>query len=199
MIDVLTHYFRKGTRPFQTLSALPERQALSLMEALYVPGSILWRRFGEPKSYLDCRRKVEHRLFSEFKEKGGNPKNHCPIYFVVGLPKWAVEKVDSVTMAATDKMEVPLSIFDEQEISFTFPDSMYLAMTTQRVEQLLPNSRYRGEALTVHEMEDLIGEHDLPVEGWRPNLPPHLDHYIEAQVWNETVLQDYLKAHPWHS
>lgn len=196
MIRVLTHYFRKGTLPFQSLSVLPEREAISLMEAFYVPGSILWQRFGEPKAYLDFRRKVERQLFVQFRDKGGSPENDCPIYFVVGLPRWAVQAVDSVTMATTDEIRVPLSLFSDSEISFTFPDSMFSAMMNQRGEPILPDSPYRGQALTLREMELLIGEHDLPVSGWRPNLPSHLDHYIEAQVWNAAVLQDYLRTHP---
>ena len=196
MIEVLIRYFRKGTRPFRSLSSLPEAQAISIMEALYVPGSILWQRFRDPKAYLDLRREVERQLFTDFKAKGGDPKNDCPIYFVVGLPKWAVHAVDSVTMATTDEIRIPASTIDEREISFTFPDSMLSVMMKQRGEAILPDSPYGGQALTLREMELLIEDNGLPVAGWEPDLPPHLNHYIEAQVWDDAVLQEYLRTDP---
>ena len=33
-VDYLTHYYKKGTPPFRSLSALPKGEALGIMEAL---------------------------------------------------------------------------------------------------------------------------------------------------------------------
>ena len=86
MIDHIYHYFRKGTRPFQSLSTLPEDQALAKMRSLYVPGSMLWQRFADPNWYISLRRDIEYQLYSQFTAKGGCPQQQYPIYFTVGRP-----------------------------------------------------------------------------------------------------------------
>jgi hypothetical protein len=52
MIDYLVHAYANNTEPFQSLSALPEQEALQIMEALYVEGEIFWERFKKPKEFL---------------------------------------------------------------------------------------------------------------------------------------------------
>ena len=65
--DFIYHYFRKGTRPFRSLSVLPDEQAKSLMKDLFIPGSMLWQRFGNPEWYLSLRRQVESELYRQFR------------------------------------------------------------------------------------------------------------------------------------
>jgi hypothetical protein len=50
MVDYLLHIYRKGSKPFQTLSDLPEEMALQIMEQLYmeVPYS------GKGSRNLEC-------------------------------------------------------------------------------------------------------------------------------------------------
>ena len=52
MIDYLIHHYRKGSEPFQSLSALSEIDAVELMSLLYIQGSIFWERFEYPAEYL---------------------------------------------------------------------------------------------------------------------------------------------------
>ena len=197
MIEELFHYYRKGTRPFQSLSALPEDQAKAIMEALYLPGSLLWQRFGAPLEYLRWRRRVEHQLHRQFLEKGGRPRQDYPVYFVVGRPKWAIASSEAATMEETGEIQVPLSVFDEQEISFTYPDSMLSDTMVSKKGHPEYDPEYHGRLFTLTEMEKLICRKSLPVGGWHPDLPAALAHYIEMQVWNQTVLDDYLISICW--
>ena len=192
MIESLFHYYRKGSRPFQSLSALDESQAVPLMNDMYVPGSVLWQRFGSPLAYLRLRKHVEQELRSKFKDKGGHPKQDYPIYLVVGRPRWAVPSADAVTMDTTDEIRVPLTILREDEVSFTYPDSMYFPFFRQMIWDPNVGSEYEGKVFTIKEIEMLIATNGLPAEGWKPELPAHLSHYIEAQVWSQTVLEEYL-------
>jgi hypothetical protein len=59
VIDYLIHYYRTGSQPFRSLSAIPEANAIEIMQALYVPGSVIWERFKDPADYLQGRRQTE--------------------------------------------------------------------------------------------------------------------------------------------
>jgi hypothetical protein len=191
------HYYRKGSEPFRSLSALTDAEALALMPGLYVPGSILWRRFGSPSQYLGARRRTERSLLAGFTAKGGRPRQEHPVYFTVGRPGWAWPSFDEATCSVTDEIEVMVSALDPAQISFTYPDSMLADSIRESGETVLPGSAYRGEVLTLAEAEALAEREGLPVGGWRPGLPSHLSHYIEAQVWDREALTRWLEGcHP---
>jgi hypothetical protein len=81
MVDFLTYYYLKGTPPFRSLSALPDSEAIELMEALYVKfaGSILFERFKDPAQYLYDRKQTEQWVREAFMAKGGQPQAACVI------------------------------------------------------------------------------------------------------------------------
>jgi len=43
MIDYLIHFYRSGTEPFRSLSALDDGEARQIMQELYVEGSVFWK------------------------------------------------------------------------------------------------------------------------------------------------------------
>lgn len=192
MIDYVYHYFRKGSRPFQSLSALAEDQAKSIMMELYIPGSMLWQRFGDPNWYLPLRRNVEHELYTQFRAKGGSPRQRYPVYFTVGRPKWAVVGADAFTMEHTDEIRVPFSLFCTEEVSLTYPDSMLSFMLSQKKDHPEYDPEYHGHVFMLEEMECLIRTRRLPLGDWKRDVPPTFSHYVEVQVWNPAVLEQYL-------
>lgn len=82
MIKYLTYYYRSGTAPFQSLSALPEKEAIKKMGELYIDNAI-WGRFKDPVWYLRERKKIELWLREQFILKGGRPQEDHPIYMVL--------------------------------------------------------------------------------------------------------------------
>ena len=54
----LTHYHAADSPPFLALSALPDGQAIPIMERLFRrhAGSVIFERFREPAAYLRERR-----------------------------------------------------------------------------------------------------------------------------------------------
>jgi hypothetical protein len=124
MIDYLIHAYRRGADPFRSLSALSDMEAMQRMKDLYVEGAVFWERFKDPAQYLQARRKVEQWLRREFMAKGGKPQAPYPIYMVLGRSKWIQTMLDAGTLATTIEIQVPLSIFRECDVSFTYPDSM---------------------------------------------------------------------------
>ncbi len=194
MVDYLVHYYRRGGEPFQSLSDLPDADAIRLMQELYVEGSVFWERFKDPREYLDARRGVEAWLYREFVAQGGAPCTPRPIYLVLGHSRWAESMVDPATLASTAEIEVPLSIFRESEVSFTYPDSMVSMMVAAAKEPAHFQEGYHGELFTLARIREVVERKGMPEEGWQTNVPRSLAHYIEAQVWNRDLLWEWYRA-----
>lgn len=194
VVDYLVHYYRKGTEPFRSLSALPEEDALRIMKSLYVEGSVVWERFRDPQQYLVERRQTEEWLRREFIAKGGSPQEPYPIYTVLGRSRWMLKMAGAATLATTAEIQIPLSILRECDVSFTYPDSMisHWFGVDQPPEYFQPD--YHGKVFTLSEICSIVAIKGLPEEGWETNVPSSLAHYIEAQVWNREPLQ----AMRWH-
>lgn len=185
MVDYLTHYYKMGTSPFRSLSALSDIEAIQLMTELYVEGSVIWERFKEPSQYLQRRRQTEQWVRQEFIAKGGQPQELYPIYMVLGSSKWILAHVEVETAA---EIRIPLSVFAEGDVSFTYPDSMISLWfgRDKPLEYYQPD--YHGKVFTLSEILAIVEMKGLPEEAWETNLPPDLAPYIEAQVWNHKLL-----------
>lgn len=193
MIDYLIHFYRSGTQPFQSLSALSDMDALQIMEGLYIEGAVIWERFKDPAQYLQARRQVEAWLRHEFVAKGGAPVESYPIYMVLGRSKWLDTAADAATLATTAEIQVPLALFGERDVSFTYPDSMvsWLLANQKEAEYYLPD--YHGKLFTLSEIRAVVEANGQPGEKWGTNLPSFFANYIEAQVWNRKPLLEYKK------
>jgi hypothetical protein len=194
MVDYLTHFYRRGSPPFRSLSALPDSEALPLMRALCVDGSIMWERFKDPDQYLQARRETECWLREAFVAKGGRPQESYPIYMILGSSRWAARVADPATLAVSAELRVPLAIFEECDLSFTYPDSMISSWfgRDKPVEYYQPE--YHGRVFTLAEIHSIVECKGLPEEGWQTTMPGHLAHYIEAQVWNRQPLLKYART-----
>ena len=192
MVDFLIHFYKKGSKPFQSLSALPEEQAHVIMKGLYIEGSVFWERFRDPQSYLSFRKQVEKKLRNDFLRKGGRPKDDYPIYLVLGRPKWTEISADAKTIATTDEISVPMSILSTVDVSFTYPDSMVSAIMAAEKNPDYYEPDYHGKVFTLKQIVGIIEQNGLPGEGWQTRMPTHYAHYIEAQVWNQQLLLSYF-------
>jgi hypothetical protein len=195
MIDHLIHFYRSGTQPFQSLSALPDADAMHRMQNLYIEGSVFWERFKDPAQYLQARRQIEAWLRHGFIAKGGAPQESYPIYMVLGRSKWLLTAGDAATLATTAEIQVPLSLFRECDVSFTYPDSMvsWWLAHEKNPDHYLPD--YHGQVFTLSEISSIVESNGLPGETWGTNLPSFLANYIEAQVWNHAPLLAYRDSH----
>lgn len=193
MIDYLVHLYKSGAEPFRTLSILPEQDAIRIMQSLYMAGSIFWERFDDPAGYLRLRKQIEQHIRQAFIAKGGMPREPHPIYMAFGRTRWMLNSVDAVTLATTTEIEVPLSLFEECDVSFTYPDSMvsFLLAKETEAEYYLPD--YYGKIFTLAEIRSIVEMNGLPGEKWGNKLPSSLPNYIEAQVWNHEPLLEYKR------
>ena len=196
MIDYLLHLYKSGTEPFRTLSSLPEDAAIQIMQDLYMEGAIFWERFRQPAQYLRLRKQIEQSIRQAFIDKGGTPREVYPIYMALGRTKWMQNEVDAPTLATTAEIQVPLCLFGERDLSFTYPDSMvsFLLAQERNPEYYLPD--YHGKVFTLSEIRAIVECLGLPGEKWGTNLPASMPNYIEAQVWNHEPLLDYKRRLP---
>jgi hypothetical protein len=131
MVDYLTYYYMSGTEPFRSLSALSESDALSIMKTQYdeFEGHILFERFKNPGQYLWDRRQTEQWVREAFIAKGGKPQEAYPISMVLGASKWIAKHAPDPERHG--EIRIPLSAFQEEDVSFTYPDQHGLPMVWQ--------------------------------------------------------------------
>jgi hypothetical protein len=193
MVDYLTHYYKGDTEPFRSLSALSDIEAIPIMEALYVEfeGSVAFERFKNPGQYLHNRRQTEQWVREAFIAKGGQPQAAYPIPMVLGASKWMVKHSPAPDLHG--EIRIPLSAFQEGDVSFTYPDSMISLWfgRDKPPEYYLPD--YHGKIFTRSEILSIVEMKGLPEEAWETNLPSNLAPYIEAQVWNHKLLLAYKR------
>jgi len=183
---IITHYYRKGSVPFRSLSTLADDEAVELMKSM-CDDTIFGARFKEPAHYLENRRRSEKWVREEFKSKGGCPVLDYPIYFVLGESRWLIDHSPDKTLHC--EIQIPLSEFEEGDVSFTYPDSMisFWFGNEKPIEYYL--AELHGKVFTRGEILAIVKEKGDPEKDWHTNLPPTLAPYIEAQVWNITPLE----------
>lgn len=180
---LLVHYHHQATEPFQTLSALPDRDALELMTQLGKRTGEVYRRFKHPEKYLRHRRATETWLRQEFIRKGGQPILSHPKYFSVGPASWMKEGYNEQSKT----VQLLLSSVPATQVSFTYPDSMVSYWLRTQTDQRFYQSAYHGQVFTVGEIFDIIEHFGLPSEVWRTDPTRKHDIFIEAQLWSDIL------------
>lgn len=188
MIDYLTYYYKRGTEPFRSLSALSDEEAIRLMEGL-CDDTPYGARFRDPAQYMRSRRQTERWVREEFIAKGGRPQAPYPIPMVLGQSKWMTRH--SPDPDAHAEIRIPLSLFTEYDISFTYPDSMISLWFGSEKPAAYYMPEYHGKVFTLSEILAIVEHRGLPEAEWDTNLPDGLAPYIEAQVWNHEPLAQY--------
>ena len=185
MVDYLTHYYLRDTGPFQSLSALSDEEALKIMESL-CDDTPFGARFKDPGQYLHNRKATERWTREGFMAKGGKPQDPYPIPMVLGSSRWLEENEPEGGSGAN--IRIPLSIFTEYDISFTYPDSMVSFWLSRDKPPEYYQPGLHGKVFTLSEILSLVEKKGMPEETWETNLPGDIAPYIEAQVWKHELL-----------
>lgn len=176
---MLTHYYHKDDAPFQSLSSLTTEEALSVMFNLRSRAGSVYRRFRDPEKYLRQRRKTEHWVRHEFIKKGGQPFSAYPHYFVVEKAVWIEEGYNG----QSNLIQFPVSTFNAEQVSFTYPDSMISYWLRSQFDQVFYHPEYHGQVFSLSEISKIIDVFGIPGEEWRREETRRYDLFIEAQVW----------------
>jgi hypothetical protein len=179
---MLTHYHHQNDDPFQNLSALADEEALSVISNLRDREGRVYRRFRNPEQYLKQRREAESWVRQEFIEKGGQPASAYPHYFVVERAKWIEEGYSGNSCV----IQFPVSAFQSEQVSFTYPDSMISYWLKSQTNQVFCHPEYHGQVFVLSEISSIIDAFGVPNEEWRTEEARKYDLFIEAQVWTST-------------
>lgn len=168
--DHLTYFYRDGQTLFEVLSDLDQKAAEEILRH-----DVCWRGDG---SYLRYRKKHERYLRKRFVEKGGRPRREYPIYMILGdSPSGPHSLIDGYDR----KLALPLSTFVPEEVSFTYPDSLYRVPPDDLGRLYLD----RDPAPRVYRLEEL----EMLIETYR--VHKFNNHYVEAQVWVDEPLEGF--------
>ncbi|RXZ77455.1 hypothetical protein EBB07_31320 [Paenibacillaceae bacterium] len=185
MVEYITHYY--NSVPFRSLSALTKSEALSIMKEL-CDDTPFFERFKQPDQYRENRIEAENWLRDKFMEKGGTPKELYPYYSVLGSSDW-IENFSLSAGIETNKIQIPISIFDEGDISFTLPDSMVSFWIGRDKPEAYYNPNYHGQVFTLQDVRTIMTVELMNnLESMHPagTIP-----YVEAQIWNHEVAKKY--------
>jgi hypothetical protein len=176
---MLTHYYHKNDNPFQNLSSLADEKALSVISNLRDRAGAVYRRFRNPEQYLMQRREAENWVRREFIKKSGQPASVYPHYFVIERARWIEAGYNGESLA----LQFPVSAFQPEQISFTYPDSMISYWLKSQTDQVFYRSEYHGQVFVLNEISKVIDAFGVPAEEWRTEETRKYDLFIEAQVW----------------
>jgi hypothetical protein len=176
---LLTHYHHKNDDPFQNLSSLTDEEALSVISNLRDREGLVYHRFRNPEEYLKQRRETENWVRQEFIKKGGQPASVYPHYFVIERARWIEAGYNGESLA----LQFPVSAFQPEQVSFTYPDSMISYWLKSQTDQVFYRPEYHGQVFVLNEIMEAIDVFGVPSEEWQTEETRKYDLFIEAQVW----------------
>lgn len=149
------------------------------------------REVPSTAAILGNRLETEQWLRETFIEKGGKPKASYPFYAVLGSAEWIEHNALSEGFAV-NLLRVPISLFREEDISFTFPDSMVSYSIGRNKPEGYYVPQLHGQVLTLSEARTLITP-EL-VSRIASMHPGAMIPYAEAQIWNHDAAVNYYES-----
>jgi len=187
-MEHLYHYYDKSQPPFRTITALSYEEAAALFRK---------KQEEDPKSvnpniewFLTRRYEMEKTVWDKFIAIGGKPIRTAPIYCTLGAN-------DNMKTWFGDAayISMPVRDFDLDTISFTYGDMFTVFNPALNTGEEWWGQVYRYEGILkliekygypedpAYDMKNWIFPKDKPINQYLK--------YIEAHVWNDTVLDKY--------
>ena len=176
--NVLYHYYEAEKGPFLSLSDLHDDEAEQVLNQLRQDKHLFASQ--RPPDYLKVRRTLEAQVRHLFIQKGGKPCRIRPHYMIVGACPWLKQWYRQGA-----EIQIPLTEFKAESISFTYGDT-FPAMRYQ------DGRPYRGQVYVLSELAVVVEEYGLP-QIWNPDGQKGPERYIEAQIWDDKPLKQYLR------
>ena len=176
--DFLSHNYDASIGPFVNLSDLAVQTAEVHLERIRQSG----KTFASKRSvdYLAVRRELEDQVRKLFIQKGGKPVRRRPQYMILGTCPWMLS-----WYVRGCELRIPLKRFSPENLSFTYGDT-FPAMR-------YPDGKsHRGQVYCLDEIPDLVLQFGLP-QDWNLNGKHGPDRYIEAQIWDDAPLIEYIR------
>lgn len=174
--DYLTYYFRDNQKPFEVLTDLDDNVAKALLR-----NDTLWRGDG---TYLTHRKNHEKVIRDLFIQKGGRPKRDYPIYAILGESPIGPHDLENEYIY---KINIPLHEFTRNDISFTYPDSLY-EVPLDDLGRLYLQRNDVPIVYTIDELSNVIEKY---------HVYEYNNHYMEAQIWNDEPVEQFADKSYW--
>ena len=190
--NYITHYYQEGSDILKNVCSAPDMVAEGLLSILKESGQRAWLHPG----YLEERRRVEAWLYREFVKKGKHPHLKHPLYFVLGENDDFFQRDGFFSATNPIKLQLPLALFSSDMISFTYPDSMpSLAIATDTTGRAHSYRKpIHGQVFTWEEIGEIVNEYGIPGDRWKTEEHWRYDRFIEAQVWDDRPIWQFLKG-----
>ncbi|MDJ0659250.1 MAG: hypothetical protein QNJ42_07125 [Crocosphaera sp.] len=186
----LTHYYQGENIRLKNICSYDDSEAKAILTNLFESGQRTWLHPG----YLEERRKIEAWLYNDFVNKGKKPYLSYPIYFVLGEHDDLFQKGGFFSSVNPIKLKIPLSLFDSDQISFTYPDSMP-SFNIPRTERGKPYLKpFHGQVFTKDEITKVVQKYGLPGDRWKVEETWRYDRFIEAQIWDIRPIEKFLET-----
>ncbi|GGH27351.1 hypothetical protein FAZ19_18905 [Sphingobacterium alkalisoli] len=178
----LFHYYELDNGPFRNITEYGFEKA-EIIQKQIIEG---WNS-KRPENYVGLRFSLEKRIREQFILKGGKPNRNDPFYFTLGECDWAKSWYINPGV-----IKIPLTDFNPDHISFTYPDSMVSFQFYDEPKLKTYRKNCNGQIFLLSEISDLINEYGIPSEE-KCQIEERLkyDKYIEAQVWDDEVIKEY--------
>ncbi|MCX2680497.1 hypothetical protein OOZ15_11140 [Galbibacter sp. EGI 63066] len=178
----LYHYYELDNGPFRNITECGYEKAVAVQNQ--ISEGLNSKR---PNNYIDLRFSLENRIREQFILKGGKPNRIDPFYFTLGECEWA-----KLWYVNPSVIKIPLSDFEAEHISFTYPDSMVSFQFYDEPKLATYRKDYNGQVFLLSEINNLIREYGLPSEEkCLTEERLKYDRYIEAQVWDDRIIKEY--------
>ena len=174
--NYLSYYFRKNQQPFDVITNYKQDEAEKILK-----NDKFWRSDG---TYFLHRKKHEKIIRHKFIQKGFSPKREWPIYAILGESPVGPHDLENEYFY---KIKIPLEVFSENDISFTYPDSLYEVPRLDLGKLYLERSTY-PVVYSFHDLKNVIEEY---------KVYEYNNHYIEAQIWNEDNIKHLRDKKYW--
>jgi hypothetical protein len=179
MPGVITHLYDPQRGPFRNICNLPDEEADRILAE--IRASV---RPSLKPNYLPRRRKTEAWLLAERRRKQGRPHLDHPIYFFLG------DRSDWRDAWRPAPVVLPLELFPEDALTFTFPDSMASLPLSVEEKHLIDRKGYHGKVFTLAEIRTVIADVGMPRGRDR------YDTFVEVQAWDDRPIHAAVKSLP---
>ena len=180
--EYLYHYYEIDNGPFRNITENEPQKAIEIQDQISIGFNS-----KRPSNYIELRFDLEKRLKEGFISKGGIPNRDDPFYFTLGACEWMKSCYSN-----PGAIKIPLAALKPEHISFTYPDSMVSFQFYDEPKLGKFRKEFNGKVFLLDEIKELIGKHGLPSEDkWKFQEEMKYDRYIEAQLWDDTLIKAY--------
>jgi hypothetical protein len=176
----LYYYHKKSVPRFRNIMEMPDCEIDAFMRT-HLPEDVIFHR--NPSRYIKRRRETEQWLRTTFLSLGGNPRTDHPIYATVGRSSYIEDQG-----VYQEWLEFPLSLFSENNISFTYPDS-YVSRWLAEEQSRYFNPAHHGRVFTLRDLPGLLSDEKMHNDAWKSDDRKY-DFFLEAQIWDLTPLSN---------